>query len=197
MFKWLSSIISSIISFLPFRRTRIINCDKMVVGMDEVRCLLMESSEILKGDLELLTSELRRKEAIINGMLENLPVMVWFKGVDGTYGYVNKSTIDNLNLPFNPIGLDDDTIVRMVNEMYGEGSMSTLACKVTDKEVIDNRYIDKNYINEVSIRNEKLYLDVKKSIVLLGDEVLGVAGSGTVKDTDRERGMTDERTKVR
>lgn len=65
MFKWLSSIISSIISLLPFRRTRIFNCDKMIVGMDKVRCFL----------------------------IKKLPIMVWFKTAINavTRVYTNKS----------------------------------------------------------------------------------------------------------
>ena len=48
----------------------------------------------------------------------------------------------------------------------------------SDKDVLENCYIGKEYVEHGKVKGKTLHLAVNKSIVKFDDEVIGVVGSG-------------------
>lgn len=176
---WIKSILGSILSDKPFTDIHTPLYDSM---LQELRVIVDEIKAVkdqLHKDKQMLEEELIKQDAIIHSMIEHLPDMLWFKDTQGKYLYANKAIRENLLLSTNPIGQTDVELAKQAKLVWGDrehtfGEM----CGNSDKDVLANNYVGKEYVESGKVKGKILHLAVNKSIVTVKGKVLGVVGSG-------------------
>ena len=112
-------------------------------------------------------------------MIEQLPDMLWFKDSEGKYIYANKAIREGLLFDCNPIGKTDVEIAKKNKEIQGDSNFTFgEVCGNSDKDMLENQYTCKEYVESGKVKGKMLHLAVNKTIVKLDGEILGVAGSG-------------------
>ena len=153
--------------------------DKMVKQLEEIKKSLLEVKMDLQCDKELLIKELKKKDIIFKAMIEQLPDMLWFKDSEGKYIYANKAIRKGLLFDCNPIGKADVEIAKKNKEIQGNSNFTFgEVCGNSDKDMLENQYTCKEYVESGKVKGKMLHLAVNKTIVKLDGEILGVAGSG-------------------
>ena len=153
--------------------------DNMIQQLQEIHEGIKEVRDSLRMDKQLLLKELHKKDVIISAMIEKLPDMLWFKDVDGKYIYANKAVRDNLLLDENPVGKTDLELSYAAKQEYGDSEHTFgEVCGDSDKDVLENEYESKRYVESGKVKGKMLHLEVNKSIVKVDGEVIGVVGSG-------------------
>ena len=176
---WIKSILCSILSYRPFTDIHTPLYDSM---LQELRVIVDEIKAVkdqLHKDKQMLEEELIKRDVIIHSMIEHLPDMMWFKYSEGKYLYANKAIRENLLLSTNPIGQTDVELAKQAKLVWGDrehtfGEM----CGNSDKDVLANNYVGKEYVESGKVRGKILHLAVNKSIVKASDKIIGVVGSG-------------------
>lgn len=152
--------------------------DSMLEQIIDIRQMLAEVKKDLTYDKEVLIKELRKKDAIMNAMIENLPDMLWFKDVNGKYVYANKSIRDGLLFDENPIGKTDMELALQAKKRFGaENHEFGESCGNSDIKVLEEKYVNKRFVESGKIKGVMTHLEVNKSIIILDDEIIGVVGS--------------------
>ena len=152
--------------------------DSMLEQIIDIRQMLAEVKNELTYDKEVLIRELRKKDSIMNAMIENLPDMLWFKDVNGKYVYANKSIRDGLLFDENPIGKTDMELALQAKKRFGdENHEFGESCGNSDVKVLEEKYINKRFVESGKIKGVMTHLEVNKSIIILDDEIIGVVGS--------------------
>lgn len=153
--------------------------DNMIQQLQEIHEGIQEVRDSLRMDKQLLLKELYKKDVIISTMIEKLPDMLWFKDVDGKYIYANKAIRDNLLLDDNPVGKTDLELSYAAKQEYGDREHTFgEVCGDSDKDVLENGYTGKKYVESGKVKGKMLHLEVNKSIVKVDGEIIGVVGSG-------------------
>ena len=153
--------------------------DNMIQQLQEIHEGIQEVRDSLRMDKQLLLKELYKKDVIINAMIEKLPDMLWFKDIDGKYIYANKAIRDNLLLDENPEGKTDLELSYAAKQEYGDREHTFgEVCGDSDKDVLENGYTGKKYVESGKVKGKMLHLEVNKSIVKVDGEIIGVVGSG-------------------
>lgn len=153
--------------------------DNMVQQLQEIHEGIQEIRDSLRMDKQLLLKELYKKDVIISTMIEKLPDMLWFKDTDGKYIYANKAIRDNLLLDENPVGKTDLELSYAAKQEYGDREHTFgEICGDSDKDVLENGYTGKKYVESGKVKGKMLHLEVNKSVVKVDGEVIGVVGSG-------------------
>ena len=153
--------------------------DNMIQQLQEIHEGIQEVRDSLRMDKQLLLKELCKKDVIINAMIEKLPDMLWFKDVDGKYVYANKAIRENLLLDENPEGKTDLELSYAAKQEYGDREHTFgEVCGDSDKDVLENEYESKRYVESGKVKGKMLHLEVNKSIVKVDGEIIGVVGSG-------------------
>ena len=153
--------------------------DNMVQQLQEIHEGIQEVRDSLRMDKQLLLKELYKKDVIISAMIEKLPDMLWFKDVDGKYVYANKAIRENLLLDENPEGKTDLELSYAAKQEYGDREHTFgEVCGDSDKDVLENEYESKRYVESGKVKGKMLHLEVNKSIVKVDGEIIGVVGSG-------------------
>ena len=153
--------------------------DNIIQQLQEIHEGIQEVRDSLRMDKQLLLKELYKKDVIISTMIENLPDMLWFKDIDGKYIYANKAIRDNLLLDENPEGKTDLELSYAAKQEYGDREHTFgEVCVDSDKDVLENRYTGKKYVESGKVKGKMLHLEVNKSIVKVDGEIVGVVGSG-------------------
>ena len=153
--------------------------DNMVQQLQEIHEGIQEVRDSLRMDKQLLLKELYKKDVIISTMIEKLPDMLWFKDVDGKYVYANKAIRENLLLDENPEGKTDLELSYAAKQEYGDREHTFgEVCGDSDKDVLENEYESKRYVESGKVKGKMLHLEVNKSIVKVDGEIIGVVGSG-------------------
>ena len=176
---WIKSILCSILSYRPFTDIHTPLYDSM---LQELRVIVDEIKAVkdqLHKDKQMLEEELIKRDVIIHSMIEHLPDMLWFKDTQGKYLYANKAIRENLLLSSNPIGQTDVELAKQAKLVWGDrehtfGEM----CGNSDKDVLANNYVGKEYVESGKVKGKILHLAVNKSIVIVKGKILGVVGSG-------------------
>lgn len=152
--------------------------DSMLNQIIDIKNMLLEVRDELTYDKEILIKELRKKDAIINAMIENLPDMLWFKDVNGKYMYANKSIREGLLFDDNPIGKTDMELALQAKKRFGdENHEFGESCGNSDIKVLEEKYVNKRFVESGKIKGVMTHLEVNKSIIILDDEIIGVVGS--------------------
>lgn len=153
--------------------------DNMIQQLQEIHEGIQEVRDSLRMDKQLLLKELCKKDVIISAMIEKLPDMLWFKDVDGKYVYANKAIRENLLLDENPEGKTDLELSYAAKQEYGDREHTFgEVCGDSDKDVLENEYEGKKYVESGKVKGKILHLEVNKSIVKVDGEIIGVVGSG-------------------
>lgn len=153
--------------------------DSMINQLNEIHLGVQEVRKRISEDKQLMIKELRKRNAIIEMMIENLPDMLWFKDVDGKYVYANKAIREGLLFSDNPVGRTDIELAMDAKERFGDRNHTFgEVCGNSDLDVLENNYLGKRYVESGLVKGELLVLEVNKSIVTLDGEVIGVIGSG-------------------
>ena len=171
--------------------------DNMVQQLQEIHEGIQEVRDSLRMDKQLLLKELYKKDVIISTMIEKLPDMLWFKDVDGKYVYANKAIRENLLLDENPEGKTDLELAYAAKEAYGDREHTFgEVCGDSDKDVLENGYTGKKYVESGKVKGKMLHLEVNKSIVKVDGEIIGVVGSGRDITEHREELIKNEQIDV-
>lgn len=153
--------------------------DSMLKQLEDIQQCLKEVKEELTFDKEVLLKELKKRDLIINAMIEELPDMIWFKEVDGKYLYANRAIREGLLFDDNPIGKTDVELALQAKKRFGDENHSFgEICGDSDTDVLEGEYISKKYVESGKILGKMKHLEVHKSILKLDGEVIGVIGSG-------------------
>ena len=153
--------------------------DNIIQQLQEIHEGIQEVRDSLRLDKQLLLKELYKKDVIISAMIEKLPDMLWFKDVDGKYVYANKAIRENLLLDENPEGKTDLELSYAAKQEYGDREHTFgEVCGDSDKDVLENEYESKRYVESGKVKGKMLHLEVNKSIVKVDGEIIGVVGSG-------------------
>lgn len=153
--------------------------DSMVQQLQEIHEGIQEVRDSLRKDKQMLLKELYKKDKVISVIMEKVPDMLWFKDVDGKYVYTNKAIRENLLLDENPEGKTDLELAYAAKEIYGDREHTFgEICGDSDKDVLENEYESKRYVESGKVNGKMLHLEVNKSIVKVDGEVIGVVGSG-------------------
>lgn len=179
-------MLSTIINwFSPKAKTPIYDsmCNKLTKIQTDIRDLKKD----LKHEKDILIREIRKKDMVIQTIIAQSPDMFWCKDTNGKYMFANKAIKDNLLCDDNPIGKTDIELAKQAKKIYGDkehtfGDM----CLNSDKDTIENKYVNKEYVESGKVKGKMLHLAVKKSIVVLDGEIIGVVGSGRDITTYRE-----------
>ena len=171
--------------------------DNMIQQLQEIHEGIQEVRDSLRMDKQLLLKELYKKDVIINAMIEKLPDMLWFKDVDGKYIYANKAIRENLLLDENPEGKTDLELSYAAKQEYGDREHTFgEVCGDSDKDVLENEYESKRYVESGKVKGKMLHLEVNKSIVKVDGEIIGVVGSGRDITEYREELIENEQIDV-
>ena len=153
--------------------------DSMIKELQHIVEEIKSIKDQLSSDKQLLEEELIKRDVIIHSMIENLPDMLWFKDTEGKYLYANKAIRENLLLSTNPIGQTDVELAKQAKLVWGDREHTFgETCGNSDKDVLANNYVGKEYVEFGKVRGKILHLAVNKSIVKVSDKVIGVVGSG-------------------
>ena len=153
--------------------------DSMCNRLTKIQTDIKDLRKDLKYEKDVLLKEIKKKDLIIQTMINQSPDMFWCKDTNGKYMFANKAIKDNLLCDDDVIGKTDIQLAKQAKKTYGDenhtfGDM----CLNSDKDTIDNKYINKEYVESGKVRGKMLHLSVKKSIVVLDNEIIGVVGSG-------------------
>ena len=153
--------------------------DNMIQQLQEIHEGIKEVRDSLRMDKQLLLKELYKKDVIISTMIEKLPDMLWFKDVEGKYVYANKAIREGLLLDDSPEGKTDMELAYAAKEKYGDREHTFgEVCGDSDKDVLENEYESKRYVESGKVKGKMLHLEVNKSVVKVDGEIIGVVGSG-------------------
>ena len=153
--------------------------DSMLKQLEDIQQCLKEVKEELTFDKEVLLKELKKRDLIINAMIEELPDMIWFKEVGGKYLYANRAIREGLLFDDNPIGKTDMELSLQAKKRFGDENHSFgEICGDSDTDVLEGEHISKKYVESGKILGKMKHLEVHKSILKLDGEVIGVIGSG-------------------
>lgn len=153
--------------------------DNVIQQLQEIQEGIQEVRDSLRMDKQLLLKELYKKDVIISAMIDKLPDMLWFKDVNGKYVYTNKAIRENLLLDENPEGRTDLELSYAAKQEYGDREHTFgEVCGDSDKDVLENGYEGKKYVESGKVKGKMLHLEVNKSIVKVDGEIIGVVGSG-------------------
>ena len=153
--------------------------DSVIQQLQEIQEGIQEVRDSLRMDKQLLLKELYKKDVIISAMIDKLPDMLWFKDVNGKYVYTNKAIRENLLLNENPEGRTDLELSYAAKQEYGDREHTFgEVCGDSDKDVLENEYEGKKYVESGKVKGKMLHLEVNKSIVKVDGEIIGVVGSG-------------------
>ena len=153
--------------------------DSMIKELQNIVEEIKSIKDQLHKDKKLLEEELLKRDVIINSMIENLPDMLWFKDTDGKYLYANKAIRENLLLSANPVGQTDVELAKQAKLIWGDRQHTFgETCGNSDKDVLENNYVGKEYVESGKVKGKILHLAVNKSIVKASDKIIGVVGSG-------------------
>lgn len=153
--------------------------DNVIQQLQEIQEGIQEVRDSLRMDKQLLLKELYKKDVIISAMIDKLPDMLWFKDVNGKYVYTNKAIRENLLLDENPEGRTDLELSYAAKQEYGDREHTFgEVCGDSDKDVLENEYEGKKYVESGKVKGKMLHLEVNKSIVKVDGEIIGVVGSG-------------------
>lgn len=173
------SFFYNLFSINPLTSTSTPLYDSMIKELQNIVEEIKSIKDQLHNDKQLLEEELTKRDVIISSMIEHLPDMLWFKDTEGKYLYANKAIRENLLLSTNPIGQTDVELAKQAKLVWGDrehtfGEM----CGNSDKDVLANNYVGKEYVESGKVRGKILHLAVNKSIVKASDKIIGVVGSG-------------------
>jgi PAS domain-containing protein len=179
MSEWLNSVREFMRRIFIGRSSKTPIYDSMLKQLEDIQKCLKEVKEELTFDKEVLLKELKKRDIIINAMIEELPDMLWFKDVNGKYVYANRAIREGLLFDDKPIGKTDVELALQAKKQFGdENHTFGEVCGNSDKDTLEGGHTGKRYVESGKIKGEMKHLEVHKSVLVMEGEVIGVVGSG-------------------
>lgn len=170
--------LKSIRSFFIRNFTIYSELEPMLKKIETVEKHMIEIRQELELEIQLITKDLEMYRSIINIMTKELPDMFWLKLQDGTYKIANDTIKDKLLLDDDPIGKNDIELALAAKEKYGnENHTFGEKCANSDVVVAETKK-KQRFLESGKVKGKMLYLEVYKAPLYIGDEFIGVFGSG-------------------
>lgn len=149
--------------------TRLLKC------IDDRTCNI---SSKLDEEYRLIKDELAMYKGLINSVGMAVPDMIWLKGLDGRYMYANTAIRNGLLCHTNPIGFNDIELANMAKSKYGaENYTFGEKCANSDAKTVEANGHSR-FLENGKVRGKMLYLEVFKTPLYAGDQMIGVCGVG-------------------
>ena len=162
-------------------RSNISIADDVKVITDLLKCIDEKTCTIdrkLDEEYKLIKDELTLYKGMIESVGMAVPDMIWLKDLNGRYMYANKAIREGLLCHSNPVGLNDVELARMAKNKFGD-SNHTFGEKCANSDVITvERNAPRRFLENGKVRGKMLYLEVFKTPLYAGDELVGVCGVG-------------------
>lgn len=149
--------------------TRLLEC------IDDKTCVIDKK---LDEEYKLIKDELSLYKGMVESVSMAVPDMIWLKGLDGRYMYANKAIRDNLLCHMNPIGLNDIQIANLAKERYGDANHTFGEKCANSDDITIKRNEPSRFLENGKVRGKMLYLEVFKTPLYAGSEMIGVCGVG-------------------
>lgn len=146
-------------------------------SLGEVTQGLQKIEDKLDTEIDAIEGELRFHKALLYTIGETVPDMIWLKGLDGKYIYVNSAIRRNL-LFCNPIGKDDMECAVNAKKKFGaENHTFGEVCGNSDKEVLEHLK-PQRFLENGKIKGKMMYLEVYKAPFYVDGILAGICGTG-------------------
>jgi len=162
-------------------RSNISIADDVKVITDLLECINEKTCTIdkkLDEEYKLIKDELTLYKGMVESVGMAVPDMIWLKDLNGRYMYANKAIREGLLCHSNPVGLNDVELARMAKNKFGD-SNHTFGEKCANSDGITvERNAPSRFLENGKVRGKMLYLEVFKTPLYAGDELVGVCGVG-------------------
>lgn len=162
-------------------RSNISIADDVKVITDLLKCINEKTCTIdkkLDEEYKLIKDELTLYKGMVESVGMAVPDMIWLKDLNGRYMYANKAIREGLLCYNNPVGLNDVELAGMAKRRFGEAN-HTFGEKCFNSDGITvERNAPSRFLENGKVRGKMLYLEVFKTPLYAGDELVGVCGVG-------------------
>lgn len=146
-----------------------------------LRCIDDKTCSIdkkLDEEYKLIKDELALYKGMIDSVGMAVPDMIWLKDLKGRYMYANTAIRNGLLCHTNPMGLNDVELAQLAKQRYGEQN-HTFGEKCANSDVITiERNAPSRFLENGKVRGRMLYLEVFKTPLYAGSDLIGVCGVG-------------------
>lgn len=146
-----------------------------------LRCIDDKTCSIdkkLDEEYKLIKDELALYKGMIDSVGMAVPDMIWLKDLNGRYMYANTAIRNGLLCHTNPMGLNDTELAQLAKQRYGEQN-HTFGEKCANSDVITiERNAPSRFLENGKVRGRMLYLEVFKTPLYAGSDLIGVCGVG-------------------
>lgn len=148
---------------------------RLIRCIDDRTCVI---SNKLDEEYKLIKDELALYKGLVDSVGMAVPDMIWLKGLDGRYMYANMAIRNGLLCHANPIGFDDVELAGMAKRRYGsENHTFGDKCANSDTKTVEANGPSR-FLENGKVRGKMLYLEVFKTPLYAGDQMVGVCGVG-------------------
>ena len=132
----------------------------------------------LDEEYKLIKDELALYKGIIDSVGMAVPDMIWLKDLNGRYMYANTAIRNGLLCHTNPMGFNDVELAQLAKQKYGEQN-HTFGEKCANSDVITiERNKPSRFLESGKVKGRMLYLEVFKTPLYAGSDLIGVCGVG-------------------
>lgn len=162
-------------------RSNISIADDVKVITDLLKCIDEKTCTIdrkLDEEYKLIKDELTLYKGMIESVGMAVPDMIWLKDLNGRYMYANNAIREGLLCHSNPVGLNDAELAGMAKRRFGDAN-HTFGEKCANSDCITvERNASSRFLENGKVRGKMLYLEVFKTPLYAGEEMVGVCGVG-------------------
>jgi PAS domain S-box-containing protein len=152
--------------------------DKVLDSISKVENSITEVKEQLIKTEYQLERELQFYKAILETIGDTIPDMMWLKDAEGKYIYANKAIKRGLLFDCDPIGKNDVEMALAARAVYGpENHTFGEKCANSDAVVLQELR-PMRFLESGNVKGKMMYLEVYKAPLYVGDELVGVCGTG-------------------
>ena len=146
-----------------------------------LRCIDDKTCSIdkkLDEEYKLIKDELALYKGMIDSVGMAVPDMIWLKDLKGRYMYANTAIRNGLLCHTNPMGFNDVELAQLAKQRYGEQN-HTFGEKCANSDAITiERNAPSRFLENGKVRGRMLYLEVFKTPLYAGSDLIGVCGVG-------------------
>ena len=162
-------------------RSNISIADDVKTITDLLRCIDEKTCMIdrkLDEEYKLIKDELTLYKGMIESVGMAVPDMIWLKDLNGRYMYANNTIREGLLCHRNPVGLNDRELAEMAKKRFGDANHTFGEKCANSDEITVERNEPSRFLENGKVRGKMLYLEVFKTPLYAGDEMVGVCGVG-------------------
>jgi len=152
--------------------------EKVMVSITNVESSISEIKEQLIKTEYTLERELQFYKATLETIGDTIPDMMWLKDPQGRYIYANKAIRQGLLFDCDPVGKNDIEMALNARQKFGaENHTFGEKCANSDLVVLQELK-PMRFLESGKIKGKMLYLEVFKAPLFLGDDLVGICGTG-------------------